>query len=253
MGETYWPEHSLADLLDLHVQNYETDFRAYWQLDASEAPDGMSAEEWELVRLLDRVGAKSMAVARELRVPSELAALLKERRPWDRPEIAAKELLRYNVAVDRAEIELGGEAVGRLAVGKDRLLLAHYFVQGHGLSARACAFVDRMVQCFIWSFDAELTIMARAVIEAALEEAIDEADLAKLGLKKGRHGFAFWQYRDAAVKLGILNESTLESVDEIRAAGNDAVHASPGLHPPAIRTLATVVHVLGALFPQADD
>jgi hypothetical protein len=207
------------------------------------------SEDWALARLLDKVGTKMLTSARMLRLHPELIALLKGERPWESPDEAASELAKYDVARTRAEIELAAQAVAKLFEGKSRLSLILLALSEFKLSDRAAAFVDRMVQCFIWGLDTETTVMARAVLEAALEDTISEQQLASLGKKRSRHGYTYAQYRDAAEELSLLEPDRLHDLDAVRVAANEAVHATPGIHPPAILTLLRTILCLRALLP----
>lgn len=125
--DSYVPDGDLAQLLDYHLQEYRSDYRQYWQLDAPSCPSGFDAEYWSLVRLLDQVGSRILTSAHALRVDEELASLLKNHRPLEEPHEAAEDLLWYEVAQSRAEIELADQAISRLWEGKARLrsLLLH--------------------------------------------------------------------------------------------------------------------------------
>src|SRR4051812_3230915 len=105
MGFSYWPEGNLADLLDIHVQNYEREFREYWGLDGEGPPREMTEDEWKLVKVLDLVGRASIRTARALKVDSALRDTLWGTRPGDRVGDTARDLMKYNVAQDCAEIE----------------------------------------------------------------------------------------------------------------------------------------------------
>lgn len=249
MGDSYWPESTLADLLDIHVQNYEQDFRQYWHLDADTPPEDISADEWRLVQVLDKVGAAAIDSARSLRATSELAETLREYRPGEDVYNTVRHLVNYNVAQSRAEIELASAATGKLCEGKKRLAIIIQLLSEHSLSERALAYVDRMVQCYIWSLDTECVVMARSLVETALQDAIDESEMEAVGFKRKRHGFEFWQYRDGAKKLGRLNQEQLAVLDDLRHAANVAVHASPGLHDDPLKSVAYAVVCLRALFP----
>ena len=249
MGDTYWPDSTLADLLDIHVQNYEQDFRKYWNLDAESPPEDLSLDEWRLVKVLDRLGRAAVPSARSLRILPELAEQLREYRPADDVHQTARELVNYNVAQSCAEIELAQASVHKLFEGKTRLMTVVQVLSEHELSERALAYVDRMIQCYIWSMDTECVVMARSVVETALQDAIPEDELEKAGFARKRHGFDFWQYRDAARALGRLDAQQLDSLDRLRHAANVAVHASPGLHEDPIVSLAYAVICLRALFP----
>jgi hypothetical protein len=247
---TYDPDGTLVSWLELHVQNYEADFRAYWHLDAVSPPSDLSATDWALARLLDQVGGKMMASAQQLRLHPELVGIIRDHSAWESADFAAADLVNYHIAHARAEIDLAWSAVWRLSEGKKRLAIVMVFLSQFTLSERAAAFVDRMVQCFVWGLDTEMTVMARAVVEAALEERIPEVQLASLGIRKpNRWGYNFKQYLDAARRLNIVDAAALTSIGKIREAGNAAVHAVPGIHPSAIRTLVDTVLCLRALFP----
>jgi hypothetical protein len=248
--DSYWPETSLADLLDIHLQNYHDDFRKYWHLDAEACPPGLSADDWLLARLLDQVGARMLSSVHALRVDRELAAVLRNHRPLETPEDVAADLVRYDIARARAEIELASLAVSRLFEGKKRVAILLLLLSKFELSERAGAYADRMVQCFIWGLDTECAVMARSVLESALEETFPDEKMVALGFTRGRYGFEYWQYRDAATVTQLLSEERLKDVERIRTAGNEAVHAAPGLHPPAYQTVARTVACLRDLFPE---
>lgn len=251
MGDTYWPDGTLADLLDIHVQNYEQDFREYWHLDNTERPEDLSAEEWTLVRLLDKVGVGSIPSAYALRVEPELSQLVVDFRPGDSVERTMRELSGYDVAQTCAEIDLASAAVQKLFEGKKRLATILHLLSKFELSPRAAAYVDRMVQCYVWGLDTECVVMARSVVEAALEEAFTDADMHAMGFVPKRHGFEYWQFRNAATRSGRFSADVLGCLEDVRRAGNDAVHASPGLHEDPIASIAYAVVCLRSLLPTA--
>lgn len=247
--DTYWPDSTLADLLDIHVQNYEQDFRDYWHLDEAECPEEMSEDDWRLVRLLDRVGAQLVKSAHMLRISADLQKLVESHKPFEDPLKLASSLVSYNVAQARAEIDLASAAVGKLFEGKRRLTFVLALLSQFDLSERATAYIDRMIQCYIWGLDTECVVMARSVIEAALEEVISHDEMTSLGFRGRRKGFALWEYQSAAAKTRRLSDKAMEWVEAIRQAGNEAVHAVPGLHGDSTVTLAQTVVCLRELFP----
>ena len=247
--DSYDPQGDLAGRLEYHVQEYRSDFRKYWHLDAATCPPDFDAEYWSLVCLLDQVGSRILTTAHALRVDGELTALLKNHRPLEEPHETAKDLLWYEVAQSRAEIELAAQAVSRLWESKERLQTLLLHLSRFDVSARAAAYIDRMVQCYLWSMDTECAVMARSVLETALEELLPDDRMTDLGYRRGRFGFDFGKHCDAAEKIGLLSDTGLQYANEIRRAGNDAVHSTPGLHPSAFETLARTIVCLRELFP----
>jgi hypothetical protein len=72
-----------------------------------------------------------------------------------------------------------------------------------------------------------------------------------LGFSGRGRGFALWQYAEAAAMTNRLDDQSIKDLESIRQAGNEAVHAAPGLHDDPTVILAQTVVCLRALFPAA--
>jgi hypothetical protein len=250
---TYEPDGNLSSYLELHVGNWETDFEEYWGLLAAEPPEGVEPADWELARLLDLVGRNLVGCAQMLTARPELAHVLRRSHPDEDPIGSLRDLSSYNVSRDRCEIQLAWEATSLLGAAKTRSMELLLFLSAFTLSPRAAAYLDRATQLYIWGFDPEVAVMCRAVLEAALEERIDESELLSLGQRRGKFGFQFYQYVEAAAQKGLISPENRKFADQIREAGNKAVHVSPGLEPEPFWLLASLTILLRDILPASQS
>ena len=246
---SYDPKRTLADLLEDHVEEYAADFRTYWQLAGDTPPADFDEATWRFAKLLDRVGSKLVPSARTLRLHPELADVLRTERLLGRDIDGEDSPLKHGLAFARAEIDLAPEAVARIPESEQRLGFVLRLLSEFELSERASAYVDRMVSCYVMGLDTEMVILARSVIEIALEDALDDDVLYALNYKRGKYGYHLNQRIEAARESSRIDEATLSMLSRIRVEGNQAVHSAPGLHENAELTLVSTVVCLRALFP----
>ena len=246
---SYQPEDNLASWLSTFVDNYEAEFEEYWDL-GGEAPSvGADAADWELGRVLDQIGKDLVASVHVLRLHPEVVERIALVNPGDPEVAAAKELSTNVVAYDRLEIELARQSVDRLFDAKERAFHLLGLLAKFAPSERASAYLDRTTRLYLWGFDEEVAILCRATLEASLEERVSDADLASCGFSRGRYGYTVHQYIVGAETLGLVPEGFAELANEVRDAGNRAVHAAPGLGQKPFELVIKLWLLLLMLFP----
>ena len=100
-------------------------------------------------------------------------------------------------------------------------------------SVGAGQYLTRVSRCYILGLHAELAIMCRAVLEAALEDReIDEAVVARILQAQGLRRANLDVLIEAAKQVGILDSVGYRAAVAIRKAGNDAVHSVPASPNP---------------------
>jgi hypothetical protein len=226
---SYEPEGNLASWLSTFIDVYEQEFETYWGLAGGKPPPDVDEEEWRQGELLDTAARATARSLESLHLHPDLVHQLTALHPGDHPVTAARELVTQVLPYDRLEIELCRIAVDRLFPAKERLHKLVLLLRERPLSQRAGAYLDRAARLYLWGFDAEVAIVCRSALEAALHETISEEELSQSGLKPGHHGFNFYQYLQGAERLGILPSEARAIGDEIRHSGNRAVHVAPGL------------------------
>lgn len=245
---SYEPEGNLAGSLSTLIEIYEADFEEYWGLRDEAALRDVADEDLALARALDSFGKKLLAGLHELRLRPELVEPLTHWRPGDSPLRTAHEFSSYQIAYDRLEIELATQSVELLFGARKRLFKLLILLSDFAPTERALAYLDRVTRLYLWGFDAEVPILCRATLEAALEERVSENELSSLGMKRGRFGFSVHQYIEAGVQLGILTVEGQALANDIRSSGNAAAHAAPGLSVDSFELVGKLWMLLDHIF-----
>lgn len=270
------PELDLDAALFGAFDNFPSDFRRYWGLGASHAPQGIDPTEWERHQELDRL-AKRMA---------ELAASLVRPRKLREEDLTAPGELRSAAAHVRQifnemliEIEatqppnaeeLSGllrglrtseEAEYEFFLACLQLYLSPYLVWPRELAERvvdltryakrvkgdrARQYLSRVSRCYIYGMTAELAVMSRAVLEALLEDAIPEEQVKSIRRIPSNRRVGLSDY--IAVAAGtLLPADAVSSARRVKQCGDDAAHVSADLVGDPKDVLEDLVVVLAAI------
>jgi hypothetical protein len=121
--------------------------------------------------------------------------------------------------------------------------LTNYLVQHR--DERSTAYLSRLAKCYMLEMRTEFTVMARAVLDAALQEAVDDAEVrATVGAERE----VTLERRIAHFSAsGVFSRGVEQAARDVKKAGDDAVHAVPGLEPNPDDTLRKLVAVFEAL------
>lgn len=252
MSSYYDPDDRLSNLLDSVLSLYESDFEEYWGLSVDTAPSDFDTEaDWERAKVLNDVGKQIVASTYGLAFGESLLETLRKLQPGDAPSYALREAAVNQVAYDRVEIDLAWQAIRSHFDARDRVQQLVLLFSQHRPTERAAAYLDRTVRLYLWGFDAEVAILCRSTLEAALEERIDAEAMESCGFRaRGKFGFTAQQYIDAAGSLGIFADGIDTIAHELRTVGNSAVHAAPGLQINAFELLFKLWLLLTRLFDE---
>lgn len=144
--------------------------------------------------------------------------------------------------IDRLDIELASEftrTLSRIAglteYGRKTWLALMAAAHEQPLSDLAAAYLTRAARLLLFGFDVECVVMCRAVLEAALSERLDPAELNRAGIRPsinkpgGHHEFSLADLISGALKLKLFNPEDHKRARKIKQDGNDVLHVNPGL------------------------
>lgn len=265
--------------------NYPNDFEVFWGLRDETCPEYLEADDWEeyrrLYNLASRLGQGVVHLVRPRRLPERtLTGLGELRREADHEEQLLQDLvskLRDQGAGDVADQiremvihgSVGGSRAQAAFFQNAMEIVAHnhfgYDLGGYAErmielidhltrteNARTQAYLARVAECYIRGMDPEFAVMARAVMETALERVLPEEaarSLVRMG-KSGRLGLG--GHIDAAVTAGMVEDEVEQAMQRIKDAGDHAVHEAPQMAPRASQLIENLSLVLRHL-EQFDD
>lgn len=93
---------------------------------------------------------------------------------------------------------------------------------------RTMQYLGRVAECYIRDMKTEFAVMARAALEAAIDELLTDEEVENLVGRRAHSIHSSLSRRmDACVAKGLLNGEILEMARQIRVDGNNAVHLVP--------------------------
>jgi|GEM_PF-2297192 len=254
--------YTLDSAFDLVFDDYPDDFREYYGLDAEYCPEHLDADEWEdykrLYAVSERLARAAETLVRPRRLPDsqlteieqirEAANAENERRRrmldelketlteeqyryvfsllWGSGPAKAREDL-FRSAMQLHAVERFWTQPGDLATRMTRLL--EFLVKTEG--PRTQAYLSRLAECYVRGMSTEFAVMSRAVLESALSDTLEEDSVrAHQGIPSNKR-VSLDDYISIAVQAGLFDDAHLEAVDQVRDAGNRAVHEFPGIEP----------------------
>lgn len=125
------------------------------------------------------------------------------------------------------ELHLARFVVSRLRTAPKRLKqLLKYLTTGE-LRPRAASYFQSVAQLYLLGFNAEAVVMARSALEAVLESRLEDHPQ-RVGTGQSRENLAQRIKAAGPSGIGLLDEATFEDAEQLREAGNDAVHLQLG-------------------------
>lgn len=274
------PDGSLEDALEGAQENYTHEFRQYWGLEDDEPPEHLETAAWReyrnLYRLVQKLANGVESLVRPRRVPDEkleeleyvreeakrfaekirrLQKRLREELPkeeyWDliealRPVEPEDPRTKKSFLDNCMQIEATRLfPTSSWRMGRRMWRLLDRLVESPGM--RTSAYLSRVAECYVRGMSPEMAVMARAVLEAALEEHVpDNAVQQTVG--PGKNGrITLNRRREAARAIGIFNESEYQASGRVKDAGDEAAHVAPNLQSDPDDILDDLISALGAL------
>lgn len=261
------PKWSIWSWLELQREDWDEVVREYWGLDTESCPEHLEFPVWERARrdavLAERLIAAtirlSLEASSEARSPERLSEERLKKLRQALPALKDSPQIR-----DLVGLKLAEELLHQVADPGPRLFKLAGLVSQSALSAHAAAYMERTTRLYLFGFDPEAAVMARAVLGKALADAItvpvsragmdptlDDliTEAASTGALPGR--------RASKSRRGwtAQKDTPLWHADEVRKAGNHAAHEEPGFRPPddglhdAFNVIRSLSKVLEHLFP----
>ena len=114
---------------------------------------------------------------------------------------------------------------------------------------RTAAYLARVARCFVFDMRPELAVMARAVLDAALEDLADDAAVRQA---VGSTGDVTLERRIEFCRArGIFADDEYRAAHGLRTAGRDAAHVMPGIEPDPMQIIEWLGITLHALPTEA--
>lgn len=255
---------TLDDALDITGGNYEQDFREYWGLEASTAPDWMEHDDWLAVKKAFGMGVQSAALALALVAPKgvgpgHLESLKEVRRKAEEfsetlrdiklsaiesgnenllsaikriedPVAPGDSRTRLGIYENAVQMSLCGALIPSLRTAAQRVERLLSCVQ-KVTNPRVSAYLSRVARCYCLDLRTEMAVMSRATVDAMLEDLIpNEAVEQAVGLgTRAQIGLA--SRINAAIALKTGDSRTIAAIQKIKTNGDEAAHNTPGLEP----------------------
>jgi hypothetical protein len=268
---------SLDDAFDDAESDYRDDFMDYWGFESQAPPTDLDHDDWLEYRkiyglatqiaeaastLLQRKGLGTDRLALPQLLAQEAAgtqeevtkflAAVKQHQPdaWAKayqlllPYHPADPRTKYNVFRNTLQLEaarLFPSWPGKLA---DRLqVLVAYLVRYP--NARTASYLARVATCYVREMRPEFAVMARAVLDTALEEFVEDATVREL-VGANRH-VGLERRIEYCSATGVFDKDATAAATLVREAGDDAIHTAPGLEPDLESLLAALVTTLTSI------
>ena len=257
----YDPERpsKASGILYACANEYEHDFREYWELDNESSDSETTPEQRAFNRKLGRLGETLRASLHSLHRDSEVLQCLREimsdlgvSTAAIQEEVLAQGLSKTQIVLDSLSVQLAFEAAGSLEDAEQRALVLLSMVAARPITPRAAAFLDRATKLYLWGFDIEAVVMSAAVLEAALGSVFSEADMRRLGFPR-RPSYTASDYIKAAGRSGMFSQGDVALAGQLRTARNATIHTTPGLAIDAESALTTLTNLLQVIFPPEKD
>jgi len=235
----YQPEAYLTDHLAVSAQMWADEFRSAHGLDDKEPPEDMAADEWEALKSLDAIAKWLVDATHALDGSAgDPRGLLEE---MTRLGIDVRE---HGFFAQAMEVHLMGELEDELHRLRHRSVdLVRHIVSVR--TERARAFLSRLGACYLRGMQTESVIMCGAVLDAALQEAVQDEQVREL-VRCGKH-VSLGNRVDFMRKSGRWSEDLAATAFGVADARNNAVHTAPELErdvDQVIRELATCLNAL---------
>jgi len=245
------------------VEDYENAFKEVWGIEKDAPPEGMTHEQWkryvEIRQLAKKLAEGAATLVRPRRLPEDRLALLEWlREEAERQQLRVDEFLanfKGSIPEDfwwdlywalqpghpddprtqRAFFDncMELEALRLFASPPDlmaerMLKLLRVMVRNPGEFTRA--YLARVAECYVRGMLVELAVMARAVIDLALQDVLEDERIRKLfGDKERKEDIPLARRIQAAAspQIGILDHLARDAADRLREIGNAAAHGGP--------------------------
>ena len=245
------PPIRLDSWLDLHVQNYESDFKQFWGIDADRCPEHLTFEDWRDACLIAPAFDSLLGSLKELALNPRALKYAEERSAPGNPLESLPDVTVNAYVQDRIQIEMAYDALVRWNQASKRATFLTLLLGKARLGEVAQGYVRRTTDLFLWGFDLEAMIMASCVLEAALGRELEDVALEQYGLRRNP-GQVDWRYEqliDGAAMAGVFSDKQREDAHALRVLRNRLLHDIPTADERVEHVLWKLYELLAALCP----
>jgi hypothetical protein len=232
----YQRDALLTDALATFAQSWVAGFRKEFGLDSSRQPSDLSAEEWGAAKALDGLAAKIVSASRSLdRSHGDLGGVL------DTLQENGIDLQQNRFFTQALEAHLAGDLedeINRMRLRALKLVRNLMEVE----SERARAYMARVGRCYLRGFVTETIVMCGAVLDAALQETLNDPDV-RARVRCGRHVSLGNRIEFLAV-TGRWDSATVEIAYRLADDRNNPIHTAPELVRDVDDVLSDLLFVL---------
>lgn len=231
----YDGETSLPALLELVIQNYEIDRKSFWSDDAQEA---------RLLELMERIAETLTTASDELQGSS--LKLGDVDIDWHQLRFLASLPAFQAHLLDQLEIGAAYKLAAQTPEVARRCweLTSEVLFQRPG--DRALKYIRRLSRCYVAGFLPECVILSRALVESALIERFEKANVP---LPANSDGPAPMRTRvEAARRFRWLSDKGAANAMMVWQRGSTAVHHDPEVTRDVLGTVRAAVQVLQELY-----
>lgn len=276
------PSYTLAEALGEARSDFEDAFMEFWGVNAKGPPDDLLDDDWLEARRLwglsqqiaslgaslvqrkgigrDRIAEPESLAAEVSRYEQALKELTEQAKKL-RPDLTTYDLFKLRStlrSIPSSPVAKLGVITGALQIRAASLFpwdvasvterlqtLATFLVRNP--AERTRDYLSRVAACYVLELKPEFAVMARAALDAALEDLLDdEAVRARVG---GEREVTLERRIQYLRSMGLVDSRAAAAADSIRQAGRDAAHFSPSMVADIDDLLRDLVAVLNALEP----
>ena len=237
----YQNDSFLTDVLAVVAQNWVDEFRKTWGLDASTPPNGIERLQWEFAKICDQIAARIVTASQTL---ERSQGNLDERLNILRDDLGLN-LEQDTFFVQVLEAHLVSDLEDELHRMRLRALkLVRYLVDVR--SERVRAYLARVGACFLRGLKTETVVMSGAVIDAALQELLDDDEVRASGIRCGRY-VSSGNRIEFMGQRGHWDKATVEIAFGLADERNKAIHTAPELARAVVEVMEDLVHLLNSM------
>lgn len=278
--EDFLPNYSLAAAVEYAILEYQKDFGHYWGLDSEFVPEGMDPDDWEEYRRLygqiERLAVAAKRLVRPRQLPDAHLSMLEvlrrevtarqteidtwlesikdtapddlwwELADWLAPRHPADPRTKLDFVQHAMEIHAAREFVDDPAEFAKRMFsLLTFLARDPG--GRTAAYLSRVAECYIRGMKPEFAVMCRAVLDAAIQEIVDDDDVLRRLPPEKRSFVGLAARIRYCQECGIFDAGEASAAEHVKVASDNAVHQVPGLEPDPDALLTDLTTALRAL------
>ncbi len=236
----YQEDSYLTDALAVVAQNWVNEFRETWGLDAASPPEGMERLIWEFAKFCDQIAAQIVAASRTLERNSsnleERLNILRDKLGLDLEQDTFFAHLLEARLVEDLEDELDRMRLRALK-------LVRYLVDVK--SERVRSYLARVGACYLRGLKTETVVMCGAVIDAALQEALND-DEVRSSIRCGRY-VLLGNRIEFMKRKGFWDQDTIDVAERLADERNTAIHTAPQLARSVEEVMEDLVIILSKI------